>query len=56
MQRGRTHKIRGAYYKYCLASKAEKEAGYVCASDGNFAQSLSLLAGEFKFKAVMFVP
>lgn len=46
---GKTHKIRGSYYKYLVSQSDERSKnGFVCASDGNFAQSLSILAGYFK--------
>ena len=60
----KTFKIRGSYYKY-LTTLAEGKAknGFVCASDGNFAQSLSIIAGEFKginpfnlVRCVLFIP
>lgn len=54
---GKTHKIRGSYYKYLVSQSDERSKnGFVCASDGNFAQSLAVLAGYFKVRCVLFIP
>jgi threonine dehydratase len=47
-QRGRTFKIRGAYYQYLMADEKRRKDGFVIVSDGNFATSFAIISGLFK--------
>jgi threonine dehydratase len=49
-------KIRGAYNKLRLLSKAELAAGVICASAGNHAQGLALSAAKMGVKATIVMP
>ena len=46
-QRGRTYKIRGAYFLHLLATPEGRERGFLVASDGNFGVSCGIIAGLF---------
>ncbi len=56
LQRAGSFKIRGAYWRMCRLSDAEKAAGVVAASAGNHAQGVALAARLLGIRATVFMP
>jgi len=52
----RSYKNRGAYNKISSLTKAEKEAGVVCASAGNHAQGFAYSCEKLSIKGKIFMP
>lgn len=56
LQKVRSFKIRGAYYKLSQLTKEEKKKGVVTASAGNHAQGVALSCQRLKIKGTIFMP
>ncbi len=56
LQRVRSFKIRGAYYKMSLLNDVQKNKGVVCASAGNHAQGVAYSCAALKIRGVIFMP
>lgn len=52
----RSFKIRGAYYRMCQLSAAERERGIICASAGNHAQGVALACATLGIKGTIYMP
>ncbi|MBY0244336.1 MAG: threonine ammonia-lyase IlvA [Sphingobacteriaceae bacterium] len=52
----RSYKLRGAYNMISQLSKAQMEAGVVCASAGNHAQGVAFSCEKLKIKGTIFMP
>lgn len=56
LQKVRSFKIRGAYYKLSQLTKEERKKGVVTASAGNHAQGVALSCRMLKIKGTIFMP
>ena len=56
LQLVRSYKLRGAYNRISLLSRAEKSKGIVCASAGNHAQGVAFGCATLKVKGVIYMP
>jgi len=56
LQKTRSYKLRGAFYKLSLLTKKEREKGIVCASAGNHAQGVALACHELGIRGKIFMP
>ncbi len=56
LQQVRSYKIRGAFNKIATLSKAQQQAGVVCASAGNHAQGVAFACAHLKLKGTVFMP
>ncbi len=56
LQRVRSYKIRGAYYKMSTLSQEERGRGVVCASAGNHAQGVAFACRHLGIKGTIYMP
>jgi len=56
LQRVRSYKIRGAYYKISSLTKEELERGVVCASAGNHAQGVAFACKHLGIQGTIYMP
>jgi threonine dehydratase len=56
LQKTRSYKLRGAFYKLSLLSKKDRVRGIVCASAGNHAQGVALACYELDISGKIYMP
>ena len=56
LQLVRSYKLRGAYNRISVLTKAEKTRGVVCASAGNHAQGVAFSCKKLKVQGVIYMP
>ena len=56
MQKCRSFKVRGAYFRMSTLSEEERRRGVVCASAGNHAQGLAYACAQLKVRGTIYLP
>ena len=56
MQKCRSFKVRGAYFRMSTLSDEERRRGVVCASAGNHAQGLAYACAQLKVRGTIYLP
>ena len=56
MQKCRSFKVRGAYFRMSILSEEERRRGVVCASAGNHAQGLAYACAQLKVRGTIYLP
>ena len=56
MQKCRSFKVRGAYFRMSTLSEEERRRGVVCASAGNHAQGLPYACAQLKVRGTIYLP